>query len=119
MQLEIAFPRGSVLEATYTGQCTIHDRYEAKDAIARAAEGASVRRVMIDLRAAQVEPYGVTDALLVARKVATQSVYGHLAYVLPPGKDDLAAQLLASAHGEGYFRVFRDRQVALDWLQAA
>jgi hypothetical protein len=119
MGLEIAFPAPQVLEATYSGLIDISERYLAKDAIAKAANGAGVNRILIDLSEAAVQPYGVADAMRIVRKVAAQTAFGHVAYLLRPGGEDFVATVLSKAHGQDYFRVFRERGDAVNWLLVA
>ena len=119
MGLEIAFPAPPVLQATYSGLIDIFERYQAKDTMAKAASGAGVNRMLIDLSAAAVQPYGVADAMRIVRKVAAQPAFGHVAYLLPPDGEDFVAEVLSRAYGQDYFRVFRRRDEAVSWLLAA
>ena len=119
MGLDIAFPAPPVLQATYSGLIDIFERYRAKDAMAKAATGAGVNRMLIDLSGAAVQPYGVADAMRIVRKVAAQPAFGHVAYLLPPAGDDFVAQVLSRTYGEDYFRVFHARDEAVGWLLAA
>lgn len=116
MGLEIAFPAPPVLQATYSGLIDISERYQAKDAMAKAANDAGVNRVLIDLSAAGVQPYGVADAMRIVRKVAAQPAFGHVAYLLPPHGEDFVAEVLSRSYGQDYFRVFRERADAVNWL---
>ena len=119
MGLQIAFPAPPVLEATYSGLIDILERYQAKDTMAKAAAGAGVNRMLIDLSAAAVRPYGIPDAMRIVRKVVAQPAFGHVAYLLPRQRDDFVAEVLSRSYGQAYFRVFREHGDAVNWLLAA
>ena len=118
MDLQIQLLGDGIVAAGYTGHCSIAERLSAKQRISTAAARAGSRRVLIDLSRATIEPYGPKDSLQVVRRVATDPVFGRLAYIRRAGQNDFVAQVLTTAHGTQQFRQFDDASAAVAWLSA-
>lgn len=116
MGLRLALGEGPYLEARYDGPVDVSSRLVAKELMAASAAEAGVNRVLIDLRDAEMQPYGVNEALRVTRRVASLTALRRLAYVLPRCHPDMIASVLTSSHGSGFVSIFGDRQSALTWL---